>query len=434
MNYKILHIAPHLGGGVGRVLLNYLEKTHYNINYNHYIYCLDTINDGAKAALLKNGISFDERMSCKQNALLELIALSDIVVIHWWNHPLLYEFLVKNELPASRVVMWSHVSGNEAPQIFTRALLDYPDYFIFTTPMSYQNREVVEYENDTQKLKDIWSTGGLEYVKDVKKKPHEGFNIGYLGTVDFSKMYLNFISMCSKIDIPDVKFIVCGSGHIELLKEQAKELGIWDKFEFTGHIDDVAKYLEIFDLFGYPLNSKHYGTCDQALAEAMGCGIVPVVFGNNMESYMVHNRYSGIVVHNEKEYIDAILELYNNKRFKDRLGKKAKEEAGRRFSIKNMIFEWEIVFKELLTKEKTSKKWSGKYRGYDVKPHEIFLESIGRYSKIFEDSVLEEIKKIQLTSPSWQSKTKGTIHHYNEFFNDEKLKLWSEISEKKSFN
>ena len=37
----VLHITPHLGGGVGRVLLNYLTKVKNNGRFSHEIACMD---------------------------------------------------------------------------------------------------------------------------------------------------------------------------------------------------------------------------------------------------------------------------------------------------------------------------------------------------------------------------------------------------------
>ena len=45
---KILHITPHLGGGVGRVVLNYLSKYKNNLDIKHRVVCLDYANDEAK--------------------------------------------------------------------------------------------------------------------------------------------------------------------------------------------------------------------------------------------------------------------------------------------------------------------------------------------------------------------------------------------------
>lgn len=424
---KILHISPHLGGGVGRVLLNYLSHTKTSELFEHSIYCLDTINDNAKKILLENSIYSKELVSQSPRILLEIIDSSDIIVIHWWNHPLLFDFLVRYEIPPCRIVFWAHVSGNEAPNIFSHTLFDYPDYFIFTTPMSYLIDEVTSYSSPDI-FKTIWSTGGLDHVKDIIKKKHDNFNIGYIGTVDYSKMHSDFIDICEAIDIEDIKFIVCGEGHIEKLQKEISKRGLTDKFIFTGFVNDISTYLEIFDLFAYPLAKNHYGTCDQALAEAMGSGIVPIVFNNNMENYMVHNLYSGIIVRDKEEFVTAVKEMYLNKNFRDRLGAKAKEEAFRRFSIDETIKEWDCMFHELLKKKKSSKKWDGKYKGKDVEPYQVFLESIGKYSSVFELNDTDKIRQLFNSSYSWKSKTKGSIHHYCYFFNDEKLKEWSKIN------
>lgn len=426
--HTIVHIAPHLGGGVGTVMLNYLVKNKNNDSYEHSIYCLDSINNNAKKVLAKNSICSKELVSQTPNLLLESIASADIIVVHWWNHPLLFEFLVKNELPSCRIAFWSHVSGTEAPHIFSHTLFDYPDYFIFTTPMSYLVNEVTTYKKNHSVFRAIWSTGGLDHIKNIERKEHKGFNVGYIGTVDYSKMHPHFLKICSQINIPDANYIVCGGGHIEQLQEEVVQFGLEDKFKFTGFVDDISPYLEIFDVFAYPLTRNHYGTCDQALAEAMGCGIVPIVLNNNMENYMVHNMYSGIVATDEEEFSSAIIEMYQNKGFRDRLGVKAKEEAFRRFSIEETIKEWDYVFYKLLEKEKLPRKWSGKYHGKDTKPHQVFIESLGKYGEVFDKNDLDAISDLAKKLLSWKSKSKGTVHQYKSFFSDDKLlSRWSEL-------
>lgn len=425
-NYNILHLSPHLGGGVGRVLINYLVKTKNSEEFEHKIVCLDTINQNAQDVLMSNNIVFEELINYQ--SLINQIKYSDIVVVHWWNHPLLFDFLVKTKLPPCRIAFWAHVSGNEAPHIFSHALFDYPDYFIFTTPMSYLVDEVVSYPKTHGIFRAIWSTGGLEHVKNIIRKEHHGFNVGYIGTVDYSKMHPNFLNICEKIDISESKFIICGGGHIDELKEEVVKRGLKDKFVFTGFVDDISPYLEIFDVFAYPLAINHYGTCDQALAEAMGVGIVPIVLNNNMENYMVHNMYSGIVATNQEEFVSAVKEMYQNKGFRDRLGAKAKEEAFRRFSIDETIKEWDYVFHKLLEKEKLPRKWSGTYSGEDTKPHQVFIESLGKYGEIFDKNDLKSIENLSKISLSWKSKSKGTVHQYRSFFSDDKFLIkWSEL-------
>ena len=49
---KILHITPHLGGGVGRVLLNYLSKVKDDNCFIHQVACLDYAIDGVSIYMI----------------------------------------------------------------------------------------------------------------------------------------------------------------------------------------------------------------------------------------------------------------------------------------------------------------------------------------------------------------------------------------------
>lgn len=423
-----MHISAHLGGGVGRVLLNYLKFEKKNSGNNHIVYCLDYINDNAKGILSKLDISFKELLHTQYIEILNTIKSVDVVLIHYWNHPLLYEFLVTQILPPCRLIMWSHTSGFHAPQIFSKKLLDYPDKFVFTTPMSYLCKEVKKYK-DNNKLDYVWSTAGLSYIKDVKKNKHKTFNMGYIGSIDFAKMHPDFVQICSKIDIPNVKFIICGDGcDLDTLKQQVKSLKLDTTFEFYGYVQDIKPYLSLFDLFIYPLSKTHYGTCDQVIAETMACGIVPVVFDNYMENYMVHHLYSGMVAKNEKEFIKYVKLLYKNKSIRQILESNAKIEAIGKFSVGNMKHKWDKIFKEIINLDKCEKKWNNS-DNLNINPYEIFLESIGQYSKIFLSNDEKKIKIFLNKSTIWKSNGNGSIKQYQRFFKkDSLLYNWSKLT------
>lgn len=431
----ILHITPHLGGGVGKVLLNYFSKAKKNISFTNKIACLEYANDNAIKIIKDLGLSLRDKIYDNQSELIKMISNSDVILIHWWNHPQLFDFLVRTKLPPCRLIFWSHTSGFNPPYVFSKKSLTYPDKFIFTTPISYETKEVINLnKNQKKKLNVVWSTGGTDHVKTVKPKKHKGFNIGYIGTVDYAKLHPNFLNICNKINIPNVKFIVCGGSNEKEIKKQAEKLGILNKFEFTGIVSDINKYLSVFDLFGYPLAPYHYGTCDQVLAESMAAGIVPVVFNNKMEKYMVKNRITGIVAKNETEYIKAIKELYHNKALKDTLSKNAKSYAQTKFSLDKLVHDWDKIIKKTLKIRKTSKHWDIKKK--NISPKDIFLESLGDYGTEFKNYCNAKTQKEKnkatikikelAKSANWQSKTKGTVHHYNTFFpNDKYLSKWS---------
>ncbi|MFX1363493.1 MAG: glycosyltransferase family 4 protein [Promethearchaeota archaeon] len=436
---KILHITAHLGGGVGRVVLSYLIRNKQDPLFEHEVACLDYANDYAVDVSKNFGLLILEKMSERKKLLLEKTADSDIVLIHWWNHPLLFDFLVREELPPSRVIMWSHISGFHSPNVFTDKVLRYPDIFVFTTPLSYKTKEVQNLsKNIKKKLRVVWSTGGVENFSSIKLENHNGFNIGYIGTVDYSKMHPDFLNMCKGIEIPDAKFIVVGGPKEKELEQEAKNMGILEKFTFTGHVPDLTKYYSILDVFGYPLAPYHYGTCDQVLQMSMAVGIVPVVFSNPMESYMVKDGITGIIAKNKVEYIEGIKKLYRDQNLRTTLSKNAKQYAKQAFTLEKMSNAWKSVFLDVLKFPKTNKKWTNSKLVSDLTPMDVFLEALGKHGVDFisyynakdgEDrrKATKKIKNLS-KSPAWQAKTKGTVQHYCTFFpNDNNLSVLSKI-------
>ncbi len=436
---KILHITPHLGGGVGRVVLNYLATAKTKSAFDHQVACLDYANDQALAAAGSIGFKLTDKLSDKPEQLTNMIAAADVVLVHWWNHPLLYDFLVRVVLPPCRLVLWSHTSGFNAPYVFTEKILNYPDLFVLTTPVSLATKEIKNLSDDRRRtLRVIWSTGGVEHVKAVQSQKHDGFNIGYIGTVDYAKLHPNFLKICDKINIPDVKFIVCGGANELEIKKEAEALGIAGKFIFTGLISDIKEYLPIFDVFGYPLAPYHYGTCDQALAESMAAGVVPVVLPNSMEKYMVKDSLTGLVAANEDDYVRAVEELYKNKVLREVLSNNAKQYAADTFSLDKLVEDWEAVFQELMKMSQTEKRWKIFKNSHDLTAKDVFLEALGDYGQVFVDfceAKSAEAKSLAAAkiaklgeSPVWQSSTKGTVNQYCLFFSDdEHLNFWSKL-------
>ncbi len=439
---KILHITPHFGGGVGKVVLNYLEKVKKNPEFLHKAISLDYANDKARAASKTIGFSLQDKMASNHRGVISAITDADIVLIHWWNHPFLFDLLVREKLPACRIIIWSHVSGlHSSPYVFTKKIIQYPDIYIFTTPISLKTKAIKNLSNKyKKKLRIVWSTGGVEGIKSMKARRHSGFNVGYIGTVDYARLHPNFLNICNKIKIPNVKFIVCGGPKNKKIKKEkeVEGLDIAKRINFTGPIQDITKYLPIFDVFGYPLAPSHFGTCDQSLQESMAAGVVPVVLANPMEKFMVKDGITGIVAKNKKDYILAIEKLYKNPALRNSLSKNARAYAIKNFSLDKMVKDWETIFKELLVLPKSPRKWKISKKNDEITATDVFLEALGDSGQDFarfchakseyeKKKAAERIVKLN-KSTVWQADTRGTVHHYNSFFpGDAYLSLWSKL-------
>lgn len=408
--YKVAHVTVHLGGGIGSVLMNWIDTDKIN---KHKIFCL---NNNYYSSYDKELVK--ENLRNNKEELFKGMDESDIVVVHYWNHPYLFEYLLYPDLPKCRMCIWSHVSGLRAPYVFPKKLIDFCDRLIFSSPISYKADNIRNLK-DNNKLGHIWTTGNIDKYLDVKPIPHEGFNIGFVGTLDYSKLHPNFINFCSKIDIPDVKFIMCGGGcDLQKIKQQVKERGLESKFVFTGVIDDVRPYLAIIDVFGYPLNPDHFGTCEQVLGEAIAAGIIPIVMKNPAEEYILFQSLVKFICHDEEEYIHNIKLLYRDRHKRESIVNLIKDHVTKLYDSGNMVRAWNKIFDSL--SEKQNHKWEMDQDKDRSKGYNIYMESLGEYGKILEQGSVTKILDLFNSNLQWRSSSKGSPRQYLDAFPDDK--------------
>jgi glycosyltransferase involved in cell wall biosynthesis len=435
----ILHITPHLGGGVGTVVLNWLRKEYeINTGINHRVACLEE-NKNSMNEYLDIGLSIFDGMYFKKQLLTEWIAQSDIVLIHWWNHPTLFEIMVNMEFPACRLIFWNHVSALYPPYIHSNKLIEFSDLFVFTSPVSYEAKEIIDLPDYLkEKLDVVWSSCGTDIFRDFKKIDHDGFIIGMTGTVDYGKLHPDFIRMCSNINIPNAKFIVCSGDSQDRIKQDAVRYNIENRFSFNGRVRSVMPFLAIYDVFGYPLQPKHLGTCEQAIGEAMLAGVVPVVLNNAAEKYIIEDGITGIIAKSQDEYCRAIEFLYHNPDKREKMEDRAIASAKGKYSITKKIKKWGKIFGRALDNDKRVRQWNAEKCGSGAA---IFIESLGDYGDIFEKYIVaseqnmerekhevkSEIIALFKSNSQWYSDNKGGVKQYlRSFSKDYYLRLWDE--------
>ena len=436
---SVLHVTPHLGGGVGRVLLNYLSSLVGSMDERHTISCLDYANDQATERAAATGIYLEDRMAWRTPDLLERMAKVDIVVLHWWNHPLLYALMVRETLPPTRLVLWSHVSGLFPTQNFTDALIAYPDIFVMASPVSLDSQAMsrITDVHRREKVRLVFTCAGIEHVAATVPLPHDGFRIGYVGTVDYCKMHPDFIRMSAAARIPEARFIVCGGPNEVGMREEARRVGTVDRFEFLGQVSDVGAHLAKFDVFGYPLAPYHYGTGEQALIEALAVGIPPVVFANGAEQHVVKDGITGIVARSEAEYTQALEYLYCQPELRLRLGKAARSYSRATFTIEKLARSWSDVYQEIMSVSKRTRHWET-LTGQCTTAATLFLASLGEFGTDYAISmntntlpyVIAADERIAHASELFRARTRGSVFHYQAFFPDDPwLNFWCALIE-----
>jgi len=420
---RILHITQCLTkGGAGRSLVATAKYSARLGAYQHKVISLVPVRDDVADMIRDADLELVDAPS--QAQILDEIQAADIVQVHFWNNPQIYEFL-RLELPAMRLMVWVMVAGDRPPQVITSELANYSDRLIGCSPYTYENIQKVC--ATPEKIGMV--LGGTDFARceDAVARPHDTFNVGYIGSVDFVKMHPNYLKMSAAIDIPTVKYITIGRGRAcNILHQQANELGLQERFEFIDYVEDHKSVIEILDVFGYPLCEETYAASELIVQDVMYCGVPPVVFPyGGLKRLVIHNE-TGLIVETENEYKQAIEYLYHHPEERQRLGENARQYAQQYFGAENAIQQLHPIYEKLLEQPKRQRQWSTQPRS----GAECFVESLGDAAPEFRLSLTSQDTEVLLVSDraianSSPSIQRGIANYICYYPNDANLKMWS---------
>ena len=438
---EVLHITPHFGGGVGQVLRAILPELSA-VGHSSSVASIEEINEQSQELLLQQDIPFRERLETNAHQLPDMVNGSDVIVVHWWNHPALLNLLSTFCLPSGRFVFWSHISGLTHPNGYSLNWLRAPEKFIFTTPLSHFAPEVeVAKQKYNKEFETVWSTSGIEgLAHHVLSQTERDLGLVYCGNLDFSKMHSDFFKIAHALfESTGQPIRVIGP----LTREFESRLAITNSqhcilpLSFIPESEKI-NLLSRSKIFIYPLSETHYGTCDQTIQEALALGLPVVAFGNLMERQMLEGANAGIVATSTDHFISASTELWNDESRRQALGLNAVTHARQSFSLPHCVTKLDKIFKETLNT--ATKKPLNLEVTNDITAGEIFLDSLGfsrgiveqfceqtqkgcEPSANIEDLNREMIKQVLRNGANWTSPTKSSPFHWlKKFPKDELLK------------
>jgi glycosyltransferase involved in cell wall biosynthesis len=302
---RILHVTPHLGGGVGKahaalgaVLPDIVQQTFVLLEAPRERRYIEMVEAAGARVLIADDLAH----------IAALARDSDVVQFEFWNHPRMFECLARTRFPAMRSVFWSHISGIARPLI-QPALMAEAGRFVFTTEASLASKSVATLRRKTQKKVSVINSGfGFPEAKPrIARGRVPG--IAYLGTVDFAKMHPGFFDAIDVLGDDSVRVAVWGDVDPQgAVVARAAAMRHPGRVEFRGRTSDPAAALAGADIFFYPLRREHYGTAENALVEAMSLGLVPLVLDNPAEKAIVRDGQTGFVASSIEE-IGSLLEM-----------------------------------------------------------------------------------------------------------------------------
>lgn len=152
---------------------------------------------------------------------------------------------------------------------------------------------------------------------------------------------------------PDLSYLIIGG--IERAHEYVQTHQLEKQVQFLPlFLDDhdLAKFLSGISIFAHANDrGESFGL---VIAEAMAAGL-PVIthpcegLRDNAQLELVEHERTGLVVHNSKQYAEAVLWLLNNPLECRRLGEAGQAKAAALFSAKVVAFELGLIYQKLLS-------------------------------------------------------------------------------------
>lgn len=414
---RVLHIAAHLGGGVGRFLANVVGSD----SQNAHEFCL--LESPIDTHLLTN-ISWHTFRSV-EGTFDAFVSTFDIVQVEFWNHPLLFRFLLEHPLPGCRLIIYAHVSGIYAPNIIPPVIFALANTVVLSTPAAMEHLVDPIQRGKSRVIHEI---GGVARTSNVRRVEHDGINIAYIGTASLSKLHPGFIQACRALVKASsaIRFTVASNDDSSHLSAEAEELGISSHFDFVHRANDIEGILSRADLFGYPLRPDHFGTGEQALLEAMGAGVAPVVLGNPAERSLVEDGETGIIAADIYDYVGAVQYCITHPMFAAKVGNQAKAFALANFSVAKTVGLFKRLYEDAMTKPKTSRQLGHLASTSQGHPGWSFFKQclgehtdVDRYENADSEMQREYFRDKIVRSPLLMSENKGGMRMYHRYFPDD---------------
>lgn len=416
---RILHLTPHLGGGVGKAVSGLVEaSTQIYAPHEHAVICLER-PEKTKAVETIERCGSPVMLCPDEDELRREIERADIVQLEFWNHPATVGFLCTRPLPPMRLLIWSHVSGLYAPRL-PPDLIRVAQRILFTSACSFEADEVRAWlsSKDADKLAVVSSGGGLDTLPaPTRSATDRPLAAGYLGSLNPAKLHSDFVACAAAVRLAGFVIRMIGDEmNRSELERQCRAARKPDLLEFRGYTTEVASELAQLDVLIYLLNPTHYGTAENALLEAMAMGVVPIVLNNACERHIVENKQTGMVLECPADLADAMDWLASHPEERRAMGQRAADFVRRCFRYESMARAFSTHYAALMTESKQTASFAPVFGQTPAQWYRTFY----RDGSIFRDDGTVRLPE-GMDRHGLFERSKGSVFHFLQYFPDDPL-------------
>jgi glycosyltransferase involved in cell wall biosynthesis len=368
----IAHFMPWSGmGGVEVATLRMIETTREQ--YRNVVFCLPdafTLKDfleksgiatitytPPEPSLRRFGKYYKESL-----VVARQIRQASVDIVHFADDKAAYHNSLATLLARSRTVC--HIRSSNPKFSLRQKLCLLPvQHFIFVSKESKdvfavslpEHRARVIYDAVEIPSEDI--NADKEMVRREFKIPSNCTVVGMVARVAPVKDYFTLAAAAAEVvsKHPDTRFLIVGDNslvdlnrnHYEKVLQKLNELGVADKFVFTGHRDDVIRLTAAMDICvlsttreGFPLSVLEAMAMRKPVV-ATAVGGIPEIVEPGVTGYL-HQRG------NSKELADAIVSLIENPDEASRIGQTAYEHVRVQYSRQTFFAEISRVYSDVM--------------------------------------------------------------------------------------
>jgi glycosyltransferase involved in cell wall biosynthesis len=182
-------------------------------------------------------------------------------------------------------------------------------------------------------------------VKPIPRPSGVGPVVGTVGRATGQKGFDVLLEAIAQV--PEAQLVVVGGGpDLEDLVARAKTLGIGERVEFTGWVDNPRDHLTRFDLYVQPSRFEAQGL---AIAEAMLAELAVVATDVGGIPDVVIDGETGLLVPPEdpEALARAIAELIDDPARRAEMGRAGRRRAAEKFTAAGMVAGFERLYREL---------------------------------------------------------------------------------------
>jgi glycosyltransferase involved in cell wall biosynthesis len=359
----IAHFMPWSGmGGVEVATLRMIETTREQ--YRNVVFCLPdafTLKDFLEKSEIETitytppepSLRHLGRYYKESLVVARQIRQAGVDIVHFADDKAAYHNSLATVLARSRTVC--HIRSSNPKFSLRQKLCLLPvQHFIFVSKESKdvfavslpEHRARVIYDAVEIPSEDI--TADKEMIRRELKIPSNCTVVGMVARVAPVKDYFTLAAAAAEIvrKHADVRFLIVGDNslvdlnrnHYEKVLQKLNELGITDKFIFTGHRDDVIRLTAAMDICvlsttreGFPLSVLEAMAMRKPVV-ATAVGGIPEIVEPGVTGYL-HQ------LGNSKELADAIISLIENPDEATRIGQTAYQHVRQQYSRQSFFDE-----------------------------------------------------------------------------------------------